>query len=155
MPLFKHVRMEESKFHFWQRWLTGANIITLLVGVVVAFAGNSVVFSLHNQYTEARFFADTALAGELLQFKNWLFGIIGATIVGFHLLMIMISEYAFKKREPWAFRAIAYGLLSWFIIDSGISLYYGALYNVVMINGVALLLIGLPLLMTYPAFRRV
>lgn len=80
--------------------------------------------------------------------KNWLFGIIGGTIVGFHVLMVFISENAFKRRETWAWWAMVAGMTGWFVIDSGISLYYGAIHNVVLINLVALILIGVPLVMT-------
>lgn len=144
--------MKDTKFRFWQQWLTWANAMTLIVGLVVAFAGNATVFEIHNSYTEQIFFQGKSMQGELLEFKNWLFGIIGGTVVGFHFLMIMISENAFKKKEKWAYHALWGGLLSWFAIDSGISLYYGAIHNLVLINLVALFLIGLPLLMTRAAF---
>ena len=98
------------------------------------------------------FFNSNEFHPEVLKLKNWLFGIIGGTIVGFHILMIMISENAFKNKEPWAYKAMWMGMLSWFCIDSGISIYYGAIHNVVMINLVALFLIGLPLVMTRKEF---
>lgn len=146
--------MEEAKFNFWQKWLTCANAITLIVGLLLAFAGNSFVFKLHNSYTENVFFNSLPITGDMLQFKNWLFGIIGATIAGFHLLMIFISENAFKKKEKWAYQAMLFALLLWFVIDSGISICTGAIYNVVLINLVALFLIGLPLVMTRKAFLK-
>lgn len=74
-------------------------------------------------------------------------------LVGYHILMIFISENAFKKKEPWAYKAMWVGLLSWFLIDSGISVYYGAIHNLVLINLVALILIGLPLIMTRKKFK--
>lgn len=144
--------MAERGFRFWQKWLTWANVLTLGVGLLVAFAGNSLFFEMHNEYTRELFFQGRELEGDLLNFKNWLFGIIGATIVGFHALMIMISENAFKQRERWAYWALWLGLLSWFVIDSGISVYYGAVYNLLLINVVALFLIGLPLVMTRSEF---
>ena len=140
--------MTRPSFSFWQKWLTYANVMTIGVGLLVAFAGNSVFLDPHNYFTKEVFFSGEELTPEILRFKNWLFGIIGGTIVGFHVLMVMISENAFKKKEKWAYRAMWYGLLSWFVIDSGISLYYGAIHNVVLINVVALILIGLPLVMT-------
>lgn len=143
----------KDRFGFWQKWLTWANIMTLIVGLLVAFAGNSIFFDLHNTCTSEVFFQGNDIEGNVLKFKNWLFGIIGGTIVGFHLLMIMISEYAFKNKEKWAYQALWYGLLSWFIIDSSISVYYGAIHNLVIINLVALFLIGLPLIMTRKAFH--
>ncbi len=144
--------MDNSKFMFWQKWLTYANVLTIGVGLLVAFRGNSIFFEMHNNFTVEVFFGGSPIAGETLLFKNWLFGIIGGTIVGFHVLMIMISENAFKHKERWAYKALWYGLLSWFVIDSGISIYYGAIHNVVMINLVALSLIGLPLVMTSKEF---
>ena len=144
--------MIESKFNFWQKWLTYANVMTCFVGILVAFFGNSIFFELHNNYTKEVFFDATEFQPAVLNLKNWLFGIIGGTIVGFHILMIMISENAFKNKEAWAYKAMWFGLLSWFVIDSAISLYYGAIHNIVIINLVALVLIGLPLIMTRKAF---
>ncbi|MCB0707289.1 MAG: hypothetical protein KDC34_18360 [Saprospiraceae bacterium] len=145
--------MKSDNFLFWQKWLTYANVMTVCVGLLVAFGGNSFLFKLHNNYSQELFFNGQDFSPELLFFKNWLFGIIGGTIVGFHLLMIFISENAFKKKEPWAYIALWVGLLSWFIIDSSISIYYGAIYNVVLINLVALVLIAVPLLMCRKEFK--
>lgn len=144
--------MTNKQFLFWQKWLTYANIMTLIVGLLAAFAGNSFFFTIHNDYTKEVFFQGNEFSPDILALKNWLFGIIGGTIVGFHWLMVMISENAFKQKEKWAYNASCYGLLSWFAIDSGISIYYGAIHNLVLINLVALFLIGLPLLMTRKVF---
>ncbi len=145
--------MFDQKFNFWQKWLTYANGLTILVGLLLAFVGNSFVFEIHNQYTRDIYFNGNAIPSDILRFKNLMFGIIGGTIVGFHVLMIMISENAFKNKETWAHRAMCYGILSWFIIDSSISIYCGALYNVILINVVALILIGVPLWMTRKEFK--
>jgi len=128
--------------------------MTIVVGLLVAFAGNSLFFELHNAGTERVFFPEDGFNSQILQLKNWLFGIIGGTIVGFHVLMVFISENAFKQRQLWAYKAMWAGLLSWFVIDSGLSFYYGALHNIVIINLVALILIGLPLVMTWKEFSR-
>ena len=127
--------------------------MTIGVGLLVAFAGNSFLFEIHNNYTKSVFFNGSEFEPNILELKNWLFGIIGGTIVGFHILMVMISENSFKKKEKWAYNTMWYGLLSWFVIDSGISVYYGAFHNVILINIVALFLIGIPLVVTRKEFR--
>lgn len=147
--------MENRRFLFWQKWLTYANAFTILVGIMVAFGGDSIFLEIHNNYTREVFFQGEDFPAEVLIFKKWLFGIIGGTIVGFHVLMLMISEYSLKKKELWAYKALWYGLISWFLIDSGISMYYGAIHNVILINFFALVLIGLPLVMTRKAFQKV
>ncbi len=146
--------MTDQQFNFWQKWLTYANVMAVAIGILSAFAGNSFVFELHNRYTKDVFFNATEFDPEVLNLKNWLFGIIGGTIVGFHVLMILISENAFKRKERWAYKALWLGLLSWFFIDSGISLYFGAVHNVILINLVALVLIGLPLVATRKEFGK-
>lgn len=143
--------MQDTRFYFWQKWLTYANVFTVIVGLLIAFAGNSLVFEIHNDYTRDIFFSGE-FSPEALKFKNWLFGVIGGTIVGFHVLMIMISENSFKRKEKWAYQAMWYGLLSWFVIDSSVSIYYQAIYNVVLINLFALVLIGIPLVATRKEF---
>ncbi len=144
--------MAKDSFHFWQKFLTYANVMTIGVGALLAFAGNSIFFDLYNGYSKEVFLDGQEFSPEVLNLKNWLCGIIGATIIGFAVLMIMISENAFKNKEPWAYKTMWIGLLAWFLIDSGISMYYGAIHNVVMINLVALFLIALPLVMTRKHF---
>lgn len=144
--------MSDSTFNFWRKWLTFSNVVAACVGIVVAFAGNSIFFEMHNQYSAEVFF-NGPMSPEIIRFKNWLFGIIGGTIVGFHVLMIFISENAFLSKEKWAYWALWSGLISWFVIDSGISVYYGAIHNLVMINLVALIMIGIPLVFTRSEFK--
>ena len=146
--------MSKTNFKFWQGWLILANGFTLLVGLIVAFAGNSLFLELHNHYSNLVFFEGRQMEPEILRYKNWLFGIIGGTIVGFHLLMIMIAIYPFKKKEKWAYWALWMGLLSWFVIDTSISIHYKAYHNVLLINLPAVILLGLPLLMTFRAIFR-
>lgn len=145
--------MKSTKFRFWQKWLTYANIMTIGVGLLCAFAGNSIFFDAHNTQTKEVLFAGEDFSPEVLTMKNWLFGIIGGTIVGFHTLMVFISENAFKKKERWSYYAMWLGMISWFFIDSGLSYYYGAVHNVLLINLPAMVLIGLPLVMTWKAFK--
>jgi len=143
-----------DRFTFWQKWLTWANAIAVIAGLVIAFFGNSTLFEIHNSASERIYFEGNEMTGGLLNFKNFLFGIIGGTIAGFHLLIIFISEYAFKKKEKWAYLAIWSAMLLWFLIDSGLSIYYGAIFNVLYINIGSMLLIILPLIFTMKDFYK-
>lgn len=147
--------MNSSKnFLFWKNWLLIANLITVLIGLFIAFAGNSILFEPHNQGTRDLFFGGNSISGEMLYLKNWLFGIIGATIAGFHLLVVFITHYAFAKKEKWARNAIASALALWFVVDSTLSIYYGAYYNLYWINIPCISLLSLPLIMTWGDFQK-
>lgn len=146
--------MNNNSFIFWQKCLTWINVFALLAGVLIAFAGNSALLEMHNDQTKNVFLNGNDFTDQELKLKNWLFGIIGATIAGFHILMIFISENAFKKKEKWAYHALWAGLISWFIIDSSISVYYNAFHNLWLINIPVLVLISIPLLITRNVFYR-
>ena len=143
-----------NRFNFWQKWLTNVNILSVLLGLIVAFWSDSFIFDAYNNYTKEVFLFTNDFDPSILKLKNWLFGIIGGMVVGFHVLVIMISENSVKHKEPWAYKAIWYGLLSWFFIDSAISFYYGAIHNIILINLFTLILIGLPLIMTREDFNK-
>ena len=138
-----------STFRFWINWLIIANVIALVIGLLVAFWGNGPFFAPHNANTQTQFLADAQHIEGVQHMKNWLFGIIGGTIVGFHILMIGMAHYALRKKEKWAYLFLWLGLLLWFVIDSSISIFYGAAYNVYLINIPAFVMIGLPLIFLF------
>lgn len=141
-----------ASFIFWKNWLLAINILTVLIGVSIAFWGNSMLFELHNQGTRTLFFNGSDFPPNILMLKNWLFGIIGATIAGFHILIVFIVHFAFAQKQKWARNAIALAMVTWFTIDSGISLYVGAYFNVYLINIPSFFLITLPLVFTWKEF---
>jgi hypothetical protein len=138
-------------FNFWQKWLTYANLFALIVGLAAALANETIVFKIYNEYLWESFGMEES-AEEFRPFKKWVFGILGATIVGFHLLVICICENAFKKRERWAYVAILAAISIWFFIDSAITIYYAAWFNLFIINIPAYTMIMLPLVFTWGCF---
>ncbi len=145
--------MQDKKFNFWLQWLIVANVIIIIMGFMVAFFGDSFLFYFHNEATKEVFFEGNEIQGSTLHYKKFLYGIIGGTMVGFQVLMLFIVHYPFRKKEVWAYRALWAGLLSWFVIDTSLSTFHGAYHNVYLINLFALLLMGLPLVMTRKYFR--
>lgn len=135
----------EKYFKLWSNVLLWVNYLMLLVGLFVAFAGNSLVFVWHNEGTFELFNQGIEFLGQMLAFKNWLFGIIGATMVGFNVLAVFIIRFALTKKEIWAWNALFNGIMIWFMIDSGISYYYGAYFNIYLVNLPALLAFLVPL----------
>lgn len=137
-----------KNFAFYINWLVVANIIALLVGLLTAFTPEIILLKPHNDKTLSIFFGgDETLYEQFKPLKNWMFAIIGATIVGFHSLSIFIIHYALRQKEMWAYWALWFALLIWFLIDSGWSIFYGATYNVWLINIPAFVMIALPLIL--------
>ncbi|WP_373521815.1 hypothetical protein, partial [Aquiflexum sp.] len=66
----------------------------------------------------------------------------------FNVMAIFIIRFALKEKKIWAWNALFYGIIVWFIIDSGISCYYAAYFNIYLINIPALLTFLIPLFFT-------
>ncbi|MEX0905504.1 MAG: hypothetical protein WD604_08760 [Balneolaceae bacterium] len=140
------------KFNFWTKWLLFVSILYVIAGLIIAFLPDSLLFAFHTSAIEFVFF-DGSMPEDANRLRSFLFGPLGATISGYFLMQAFIVRGPFQRREPWAWHAVLWPLLIWFTIDSGMSIYHGAFFNVWMLNIWTLFLVGLPLLMTRPAFK--
>lgn len=140
-------------FRFWHRWLLVVSYLFLAQGLFVALWPGSVLLAPHTDATGRVFFGG-ALPAEAEALRVFLFAPLGATIAGFYLLQVFIVHGPFRRREAWAWHAVLWATLLWFVVDSALSAARGALFNVWMINVWPLLLVGLPLAGTYAAIFR-
>ena len=143
--------MNNRRFNFWHKWLLGISILNILMGLLIALAPNSFLFGFHTEAIAETFFRGY-LPEEAASLRTFLFGIIGGTIAGYFLLQTLIIWIPFYRREPWAWHAILWAMVLWFVVDSSLSIYHGAFFNVWMINVWPLLLTGVALAMTYRDF---
>jgi len=152
-PTRKSKTMEDKRFTFWQRWLLFVSIFYTIMGLLIALTPGSRIFSLHTAAIGELFF-EGELAGEADNMRRFLFGPIGGTVSGYFLLQTCIVFGPFRKRETWAWHAIFWALILWFMTDSFVSIYHGAYFNIWMINIWTFIFVGVPLLMTYRSFGK-
>lgn len=79
---------------------------------------------------------------------RFLLGLAGAIMLGWAISLAGIAHYAFRRGERWAWLLIAFSVLSWFLVDSAVSIATGLYANVVG-NIVFLILFEIPLVATY------
>ena len=77
-----------------------------------------------------------------LRFAN---GIIGAVMAGWMMAVIVLARGPFRAGERFAWNAIAWPLLGWYVIDTTFSIAHGVWGNVLLNTGTALMF-GVPLL---------
>ncbi len=143
----------DGEFSLWARGLFVACVGFAAFGLVSAFMNRSTLFSTW-MYLAARTFLDQdRLPEETVRLVAFLFGPIGGSIAATFLLMAALAKGPFMNREPWAHRALTSSLLTWFVVDSAVSLAHGALFNVVLVNVLTLAAIGVPLFKTRAWFR--
>lgn len=143
--------MTAQSFDFWHKWLLAASILCVAMGLLIALAPSSFLFGFHTTAMAETFFQGT-MPEDADRLRTFLFAPLGGTIAGCFLLQTFIVWVPFYRREPWAWHAVLWAMLLWFVVDSGLSIHHGAFFNVWMVNIWALLLVGLPLAMTYKDF---
>ena len=144
--------MELTRFEFWQRWLFGVTLFFIALGIALALFPGNPIFEIWNQ-AAAKVFFGGAMPQEAVAFQSFLFGPLGGTMAGSYLLQAFIVWGPFKQREKWAWHAVWWSMLLWFLVDSAMSIHHGAWFNVWMTNLFPVALIGLPLAMTYRFFQ--
>ena len=77
-----------------------------------------------------------------LRFAN---GIIGAVMAGWMMVIIVLARGPFRAGEHWAWQAMAWPLLGWYVIDTAFSIAHGIWGNVLLNTGTGLMF-GVPLL---------
>ncbi len=142
-----------KNFNFWYRWLIVASCLIILFGLSLVLFSNTFLFVPFNKMVQNLF----PIGGNLIvlnHLRTWLYAVLGATMIGWGICILYILKNAFLRKEKWAWLAIAIGLLSWFIPDTFMSCFCGALFNVVL-NSLLLLTFLLPLIFTFKEFNKI
>ncbi|OGG94021.1 MAG: hypothetical protein A2527_09205 [Candidatus Lambdaproteobacteria bacterium RIFOXYD2_FULL_50_16] len=142
--------MNKSAFIFWTSWLK--ILAYLLVGMGLFFGlfhqtdwfGRLLVEPMGQP-----FWGDQPPKGEVLRFIGFLYAVLGATLIGWGLMIVFLVRHALTQRKAWAWKALCWGGCFWYALDTGWSLFYGVWANVAL-NSLLLLAVWLPLLKLRP-----
>lgn len=134
-------------FRFWRDWLLAVCAIVIVFGVSIALLSRTPAFAAFNALVDGTFWAGSAPDDGVRAFQLWAYGMLGATMAGWGVFMAYTVMGPFSKREKWSWDCIAAGIGVWFAIDTAVSAYVMAGFNVA-INVLILALVALPLAMT-------
>ena len=141
-----------TAFSFWQRWLFVVGLIITVFGIAMVLLSGTPLFDLLNRQIDPAFWGMDAVDQVAKRFQIWIYGAWGATVAGWGIFATYIVHYPFKKKERWAWHAIIFGLVVWFILDTSLSFLYKVYFNVAL-NAVLLVLAMLPLVFTRKDFQ--
>ena len=128
---------------FWIRWLEVVVVLVMAYSLMLVVAGG-LALSL---FDLLGFGPDAASSDSFLDYLRLPFAVLGAVMVGWMALLLAVVHGPLRRREPWAWPAVALSLAAWFVLDTGMSLVLGfpahALFNLVFAIALAVPLIGL------------
>jgi Mn2+/Fe2+ NRAMP family transporter len=142
-----------NTFSFWQKWLFIFSLLLVLAGIIMAFFSASSLFSILNQQVDPIFRGLESTNNGFKEYQRFVYGVLGATMAGWGIFLAFISYYPFKKKEEWSRYCIITGLISWFLIDTSISIYYKVYINAA-VNLFILLFTMLPVAITKKYFDK-
>lgn len=56
----------------------------------------------------------------------FVYGVLGAVIIGWMLLLLAVVRGPLRRRERWAWEAVSVSAAGWFVVDTGFSLAVGS-----------------------------
>lgn len=108
----------------------------------------------YNRALAQVFWQRSAIPAAAEPFRAFIWAPLGGTIACCYILLAYISWYPFRKKERWAWNAIALAFTTWILLDSAVCIYYGAYFQVYIINAFSFLQKGLPLFFTWKEFKK-
>jgi hypothetical protein len=150
MPAPYSLRMDPW-FHFWQRLLFAGFLVQAVVGYIVAFAYDSPLLAWHAAGVGQGLWGRPEYTVEVAAYRDFIMGVLGATMAGSALVMAWVVAIPFARRERWAWACLATALLAWAPVDTALSLHHGVTINA-LFNVTPVVLMAAPLLATRRAF---
>lgn len=146
--------MGEVRRGIWDVWLTILTAGVALGGfLLAAFPASGPVNALVNGHADPVFWPDGGPTPSMVAYRSWVFGVTGAVMGGWGMLMSWVVLGPFLKRERWAWLAMALPLSCWYLVDTLASLAHGVISNGILNTGLLILFL-LPLSATARDFLR-
>jgi hypothetical protein len=141
-------------FYFWRRWLVLVSWALVVFGLGLSLFNQAPLFDLMvNDRINPAFWRGGRITPEAKVFQQWVYGVLGAVLAGWAMLMALFVQHAFPLKERWVWRSLALGIGIWFVVDSALSLHFGVAFNA-LVNLLLLLALGVPLAATRKHFTR-
>ena len=137
-----------NSFLFWQRWLLILAIAFVVLGIVMTLPFGA---NLFDELIDPVFWKNGAMPDNVNTFKKFIYGVLGAAMVGWGILFAFIVHYPFQQKQKWAWNGLATGFAIWFIFGQYVSIRAGVYANVVG-DLVFFVLVIAPLFFTRKAF---
>lgn len=89
-----------DKFSFWQKWLLIFGIYLSVFGLVLVFFSKSALIDfIFNNQIDPVFWEKDTLQGNIINFRSWIYGVLGSVIAGWGVFIAFIAHYPFKEKQ--------------------------------------------------------
>lgn len=140
-------------FSFWTKYLKAISVFFTLLGISWAIIGSFDPLGIYDKWMAQAFYGNYKLPSNVEKAMKFILAPFGATSAGYFILQYFIVANAFAKKEKWAYNAITVAFFFWFFLDTALSWYHGAFFNIALANFPALLITLPALIFSRKYFR--
>lgn len=119
------------QFDFWQRWLFSVSLAFIVFSLALSLLNNTAIFAPFHRQVDPLFWGSQQLPESGLKFRTWIYGIAGATMTSWGVLLAYLTRYPLRRREKWAWNGLMLCMLAWYLPDTAVSLYFGVWFNII------------------------
>ena len=138
-----------KNFLFWQRWLLILAIAFVVLGAMMTLPFGA---NLFDGLINPVFWKNGAMPDNVNTFKTFIYGVLGAAMVGWGMLFAFIVHYPFRQKEKWAWNCLLTGFTVWLPFGLYVSI-RGSVYANVVGDIVFFVLVLVPLFFTRKEFH--
>ena len=113
-------------FQFWYRWLIVLTWLIILFGLEMAFLNQTVLFDPINHQLNNAFWQSPEAPAEMIPYQQLMYGALGATTLGWGIMLLFLLRNSFAQRQRWAWWAIVISVDAWYLVDTLIA-WHGSL----------------------------
>jgi hypothetical protein len=137
-----------SRFPFWRAWLIVASWAAAGFGLALALFNQTPLFDvILNSHVDPTFWPAAPRWPPVARFEQFVYGVMGAMLVGWGLMMALVATWAFSPTARAVWWGFVLSLLVWYSLDTVISLICGVPWNAAL-NSLFLIMLGTPLAAT-------
>lgn len=129
--------MKRARGRFWWTWLLAWSAFFVVFGAVSAISSSLPPASFWGDWV-----ADGLMGGTFTERERTLFdfmrGPLGGTMAGSYVMQTALVAIPIRRGEAWAWWAVLVGVFVWFLIDSSVSAFHDAYFNILRVNLFAL-----------------
>ncbi len=138
----------------WWKWLIVDSGFVIFFGLAMLLFNMSILKPLsrvcYNSFFQNAQF--NSISAPELFFQQWLYGVLGAIMIGWGIMLLCIIYFSFRKLEKWSWYSITLSLVIWYLLDTAISVFYRVYINALLNTGFFIIL-GMPLLFSLKYFK--
>lgn len=132
-------------FNFWYRWIITASFLIFVLGLGIIVTNYTSLFdNLFTTQVNQIFWNTQTVPAETKAFEQFAYGLMGAMMIGWGIMMTYVASHPFRKQEQWAWHCFTWSVVFWFITDVTVSLYHQVHINAI-IDVILVLLFIIPL----------